>query len=68
MLIAKAIIPLFPIYIFGIFMKICVESEIGVILGVFLKVVLIIFAMTVVLLLFQFCVAGLVAKKILFAA
>lgn len=63
MLIAKAIIPLFPIYIFGIFMKICVESEIGVILGVFLKVVLLIFAMTVVLLLFQFCVAGLVAKK-----
>lgn len=63
MLIAKAIIPLFPIYIFGIFMKICVESEIGFILSIFLKVILIIFAMTAVLLLFQFCVAGIVAKK-----
>ncbi len=63
MLIAKAIIPLFPIYIFGIFMKICVESEIGFILSIFLKVILIIFAMTAVLLLFQFCVAGLIAKK-----
>lgn len=63
LLIAKAIIPLFPIYIFGIFMKICVESEIGFILGVFLKVIVIIFLMTVVLLLFQFCVAGAIAKK-----
>lgn len=63
MLIANAIIPLFPIYIFGIFMKICVESEIGFILSIFLKVILIIFAMTAVLLLFQFCVAGIVAKK-----
>lgn len=63
MLIAKAVIPLFPIYIFGIFMKICVESEIGFILGVFLKVIVIIFLMTVVLLLFQFCVAGAIAKK-----
>lgn len=63
MLIAKAVIPLFPIYIFGIFMKICVESEIGFILGVFLKVIVIIFVMTVVLLLFQFCVAGAIAKK-----
>lgn len=63
MLIAKAIIPLFSIYIFGIFMKICVESEIGFILSIFLKVILIIFAMTAVLLLFQFCVAGIVAKK-----
>lgn len=63
MLIAKAIIPLFPIYIFGIFMKICVESEIGFIMSIFLKVILIIFAMTAVLLLFQFCVAGLIAKK-----
>ena len=63
MLISKAIIPLFPIYIFGIFMKICVESEIGFILGIFLKVIVIIFLMTAVLLLFQFCVAGIIAKK-----
>lgn len=63
MLIAKAVIPLFPIYIFGIFMKICVESEIGFILGIFLKVIVIIFLMTAVLLLFQFCVAGIIAKK-----
>lgn len=62
-LIAKVIVPLFPIYIFGIFMKICMENEIGVILGIFMKVILVIFAMTLTLLLFQFSVAGLVAKK-----
>jgi Na+/H+-dicarboxylate symporters len=62
-LIEKAIIPLFPIYIFAIFLKIGVESEIGVVLKIFAKVIIVIFAMHVLLMFLQFLVAGLVTKK-----
>ena len=62
-LISKVIVPMFPLYVFSIFMKICLEMPIGVILGTFLKVILVIFLMSIVLLLFQFLVAGVIAKK-----
>lgn len=62
-LISKAIIPLLPIYIFAIFLKIGAEGQVGAILHLFLKVIIIIFIMHIMLLLFQFAVAGAVAKK-----
>ncbi len=62
-MISKAIIPFLPIYIFCIFLKIGAEGQVGSVLQVFIKVILIIFIMHVVLLLFQFGVAGLIAKK-----
>ena len=61
--IAKAIIPLLPIYIFGIFLKMGVEGQVAGILSLFLKIILLIFVMHVALLLFQYAVAGLVARK-----
>lgn len=61
--IAKVVIPLFPLYIFGIFMKLCAEGEVGHILSVFLKVILVIFAIHIVWLIFQFLIAGAVSKK-----
>ncbi|MBO7624132.1 MAG: dicarboxylate/amino acid:cation symporter [Bacteroidales bacterium] len=61
--ISKVVIPLFPLYIFGIFMKLCAEGEVGRILQVFIKVIAVIFAIHIVWLLLQFLVAGAVARK-----
>lgn len=61
--IAKVIIPLLPFYIFGIFLSITQSGQVASILGVFLKLIIIIFIMTVVLLVIQFSIAGIVAKQ-----
>lgn len=63
MLISKAIIPFLPLYIFGIFLKMGAEGQVATVLQVFVKVIVIIFIMHVLLLLFQFVVAGAIAKK-----
>ena len=63
MTIAKVVIPLFPLYIFGIFMKLCAEGEVGRILQVFIKVIAVIFAIHIVWLILQFLVAGAVSRK-----
>lgn len=63
MTIGKVIIPLLPIYIFGIFLNMTVSGEVATVLSAFAKIILIIFAMHIFLLLFQYVIAGLVAKK-----
>ena len=63
MLIGRAIIPLLPLYIFGIFVKMGVEGQVAGILSLFLKIILLIFVMHIALLLFQYGIAGLVARK-----
>ena len=61
--IPKVIIPLLPFYIFGIFLSMTQSGQVSGILGIFLKLIVIIFVMTVVLLLIQFSIAGLVARQ-----
>lgn len=61
--IEKVIIPLLPFYIFGLFLNMAAAGKVGPVLGAFLAVVAIIFAMTLVLLLLQYCVAGLVTHR-----
>ena len=61
--ISKVIIPLLPFYIFGIFLSMTQSGQVSGILGIFLKLIVIIFVMTVVLLLIQFSIAGLVARQ-----
>lgn len=63
LIINKSIIPMLPIYIFGIFMKLGAEGQVADVLGLFLKVIGIIFALHIGLLLLQFIIAGLVARK-----
>ena len=63
MVIRRVIIPLLPLYIFGIFLKMGVEGTVMTILGLFLKVIIVIFVLHVALLLIQFCIAGAVAGK-----
>ncbi len=62
-IIEKSIIPLLPIYIFGIFLKLGVEGEVATVLGLFIKVIALIFAMHILLLLIQFTIAGAITGK-----
>ncbi len=63
MTIGKVIIPLLPIYIFGIFLNMTVSGEVTTVLSTFAKIILVIFAMHIFILLFQYAIAGLVARK-----
>lgn len=63
MTISKAIIPLLPIYIFGIFLNMTVSGQVSTVLSAFAKIILVIFAMHIFLLVFQYVIAGLVARK-----
>lgn len=58
-----AIIPILPLYIFGIFLNITLSGQVGSIMAVFFKIIVLIFILTVILLLFQFILAGFIAKK-----
>ena len=63
LVIRKVIIPLLPLYIFGIFLKMGAEGTVLTVIGLFLKVIIVIFIMHIVLLFLQFCIAGAVAGK-----
>lgn len=53
-----AIIPLLPIYIFGIFLNMAYNGDAARVLTVFVKIIGVIFVMHIFLLIFQYCVAG----------
>lgn len=61
--IARLIIPLLPLYIFGIFLNMTIAGDVGSILGTFAGIIGIIFAMHIVLLLVQYCIAALFVGK-----
>ena len=63
LVIRVAIIPLLPIYIFGIFLRMGAEGSVGPVMSLFLKVILMIFVLHIVLLLLQFLAAGAVIRK-----
>ncbi|MBQ1961134.1 MAG: dicarboxylate/amino acid:cation symporter [Akkermansia sp.] len=56
--IAKAIIPLLPIFIFGIALNMAFSGQAFVVLSVFIKIIGIIFLLHIAVLLFQYGVAG----------
>lgn len=61
--IIKCVIPLLPVYIFGIFVTMTHEGQVGTIIHTFLKIIVVIFILHLLLLLFQFCIAALFARK-----
>ena len=61
--IEKVIIPLLPIYIFGIFMDMTASGEVWRVLMVFAKIIGVIFALHIVWLILLYAVAGGVARK-----
>ena len=61
--IEKAIIPLLPPYIFGIFLNMTATGQAYSIMVVFAKIIVVIFILHILILLYQFCVAGAVARR-----
>lgn len=61
--IMSVIIPILPLYIFGIFLNMTNSGQVAGIMGVFLKIIVVIFIMTVILLFIQFFIAGFVGKR-----
>lgn len=62
-LIDKLIIPLLPIHILGIFANMTYSGSVFTILSVFSKVFIMVIALHLLILIFQFSLAGLVSKK-----
>lgn len=61
--ISRLIVPLLPVYILGTFMTIAAKGDVGAVLGTFIRVIAVIFAMTLVILILQFTIAGLIAHR-----
>lgn len=60
--IMSIIIPLLPLYIFGIFLNMTYSGQVSGVMSVFVKIIVVIFIMTVILLFLQFFIAGVVGK------
>lgn len=63
MSIEKIIVPFLPLYIFGIFLSMTQSGQIAGIFAVFIKIIVLIFAITIIILLLQYSIAGAVSKK-----
>lgn len=61
--IKTAIIPLLPLYIFGIFLEMTYDGQVFSILTVFIKIIGIIFLIHIGILILQFSIAGIIARK-----
>jgi len=62
MTISKIIIPLLPLYIFGIFLNMTVAGQVATVMGAFASIIGIIFAMHIFLLIFQYCIAAIFSR------
>ena len=61
--IEKVIIPMLPLYIFTMICEMGARGVIGVVLGSGFKIILTGFALTIVFLVIQYCIAGIIAGK-----
>ena len=61
--IEKTIIPLLPIYIFGIFINMTHTGQVYHIITAFIKIIGVLFVLSVILLIIQYVVAGIISKK-----
>ena len=62
-IIEAVLIPLLPVYIFGMFLSLTMNGQIWLVIGTFLAVILLVFGMTIVTLLAQYSVAGAVTGR-----
>lgn len=63
LVIDKAIIPLLPVYIFGIFLDMTRCGKVGPVLATFVKIIAVIFVLHVAVLVLQYCIASLFSRK-----
>ncbi len=61
--IKRAVIPLLPLYIFGIFLIMANTGEAYRIVLVFAQIIIVIFVLHILILLYEFVIAGIVTKK-----
>jgi Na+/H+-dicarboxylate symporters len=61
--IEVVILPLLPVYIFGIFLSMTFTGQALEVIKVFISIIGVIFILHIFLLLFQFCIAGAVTKR-----
>lgn len=61
--IQTVVLPLLPVYIFGIFFHMTHSGEVFNVLSVFIKIIGVIFVMHIFLLVLQYCVASLFVRK-----
>lgn len=61
--IKNSIIPLLPLYIFGIFLNMTYSGQAYRILVVFAQIIIVIFILHIFILIYQFCIAGGFVKK-----
>lgn len=61
--ISHILIPLLPIYIFGIFLGMANTGEVFTIISIFIKIIAIIFGLHILYLVFLFTIAGIIGKK-----
>ncbi|MCM1484463.1 MAG: dicarboxylate/amino acid:cation symporter [Muribaculaceae bacterium] len=61
--ISLVIVPLLPVYIFGIFVNMTVSGQVAGVLVTFAKIIVVIFCLHIGILLLQYCVAACFARK-----
>lgn len=61
--ISKVIIPLLPIFIFGIFLNMSYSGEAFALMSIFGKVILFILILSIILLIIQFTLSGIISKR-----
>lgn len=61
--IKKSVIPLLPIYIFGIFLNMTVEGQVAIMLRTFFSIILIIFGIHIAVLVLQYLIASIFARR-----
>ena len=62
-LIEKLVIPLLPLYIFGIFLEMTTTGKVFSVLKVFALIIAVIFALHIIVLIYEFAAAGLFSRK-----
>lgn len=63
LVISKVIIPLLPIYIFGIFVNMTISGQVGGIIRTFAQIIVVIFVLHIGILILQYCIASLFSRK-----
>ena len=61
--IERVIIPLLPVYIFGIFLNMTFSGDVMRMMTVFAKIIVVIFALHIFVLLYQYLIAGAIVRK-----
>ena len=61
--IERVIIPLLPVYIFGIFLNMTFSGDVMRMMTVFAKIIVVIFALHIFVLIYQYLIAGAIVRK-----